>query len=101
MGNCQCSELMEEADCAQSGLPSKLNGGVIVGVMSPEQAIIAEEAGASAVIALQRTPVDYRIVRMSDPQLINEVISAVSIPVIGCARPGHFLEAQILQQQGI
>ena len=82
-------------------LMNKLNGGVIMDVTTPEQARIAEDAGARAVMALERIPADIRaaggISRMSDPKMIEEIQSAVRIPVMAKVRIGHFAEAQILQ----
>ena len=78
-----------------------LKGGVIMDVVTPDQAKIAEDAGAVAVMALERVPADIRsqggVARMSDPDMIDGIISAVSIPVMAKARIGHFVEAQILQ----
>ncbi len=83
------------------GLADMLKGGVIMDVVTAEQAKIAEEAGAVAVMALERVPADIRaqggVARMSDPDLIDDIISAVSIPVMAKARIGHFVEAQVLQ----
>ncbi|MEW6905479.1 pyridoxal 5'-phosphate synthase lyase subunit PdxS [Trueperella pyogenes] len=83
------------------GLADMLKGGVIMDVVTAEQAKIAEEAGAVAVMALERAPADIRtqggVARMSDPDLIDDIISAVSIPVMAKARIGHFVEAQVLQ----
>lgn len=83
----------------------KLKGGVIMDVTSPEQAKIAEAAGACAVMALERIPADIRaaggVSRMSDPKLIQEIKNAVSIPVMAKCRIGHFVEAQILEAVGI
>lgn len=83
------------------GLAEMLKGGVIMDVVTAEQARIAEDAGAVAVMALERVPADIRaeggVARMSDPQLIDEIKEAVSIPVMAKARIGHFVEAQILQ----
>jgi len=83
------------------GLADMLKGGVIMDVVTPEQARIAEDAGAVAVMALERVPADIRsqggVARMSDPDLIEGIISAVSIPVMAKARIGHFVEAQVLQ----
>lgn len=83
------------------GLADMLKGGVIMDVVTPEQAMIAEEAGASAVMALERVPADIRaqggVARMSDPGLIEQIQAAVSIPVMAKARIGHFVEAQVLQ----
>ncbi|AIT61675.1 pyridoxal 5'-phosphate synthase lyase subunit PdxS [Corynebacterium doosanense] len=82
-----------------------LNGGVIMDVVTPEQARIAEDSGASAVMALERVPADIRaeggVARMSDPDLIDAIISEVNIPVMAKARIGHFVEAQVLQELGI
>ena len=78
-----------------------LRGGVIMDVVNPEQAKIAEDAGAVAVMALERVPSDIRrdggVARMSDPQMIQEIQAMVTIPVMAKARIGHFAEAQILQ----
>ncbi len=83
------------------GLAEMQKGGVIMDVVTPEQARIAEEAGASAVMALERVPADIRrdggVARMSDPGMIHEIQEAVSIPVMAKCRIGHFAEAQILQ----
>ena len=83
------------------GLAQMLKGGVIMDVVTPEQARIAEEAGAVAVMALERVPADIRaqggVARMSDPDLIEAIIDAVSIPVMAKARIGHFVEAQVLE----
>jgi pyridoxal 5'-phosphate synthase pdxS subunit len=80
-------------------------GGVIMDVVTPDQARIAENAGAAAVMALERVPADIRaeggVARMSDPDLIDEILAAVSIPVMAKARIGHFVEAQILQSLGV
>jgi pyridoxal 5'-phosphate synthase pdxS subunit len=87
------------------GLAQMLKGGVIMDVVTPEQAIIAEEAGAVAVMALERVPADIRadggVARMSDPGMIKDIIAAVSIPVMAKARIGHFVEAQILEAIGV
>ncbi|MBK7894595.1 MAG: pyridoxal 5'-phosphate synthase lyase subunit PdxS [Candidatus Promineifilaceae bacterium] len=89
----------------KAGLAQMLKGGVIMDVVTPEQAVIAEEAGACAVMALERVPADIRrdggVARMSDPGMIKEIIAAVSIPVMAKARIGHFVEAQILQAIGV
>jgi len=83
------------------GLAEMLKGGVIMDVVNVEQAKIAEDAGAVAVMALERVPADIRaqggVARMSDPDMIDEIINAVSIPVMAKARIGHFVEAQILE----
>lgn len=85
--------------------PQMLKGGVIMDVVNAEQAKIAEDAGASAVMALERVPADIRahggVARMSDPELIIQIKNAVSIPVMAKARIGHFVEAQILESLGI
>lgn len=85
----------------KSGLAQMLKGGVIMDVTNPEQARIAEEAGAVAVMALERIPADIRVdggvARMSDPEMIESIKAAVTIPVMAKARIGHFVEAQILQ----
>lgn len=87
------------------GLAQMLKGGVIMDVVTPEQAVIAEEAGAVAVMALERVPADIRahggVARMSDPGLVREIISSVSIPVMAKCRIGHFVEAQILEAIGV
>ena len=89
----------------KSGLAQMLKGGVIMDVVSPEHAVIAEEAGAVAVMALERVPADIRaqggVARMSDPGLIREIMAAVSIPVMAKCRIGHFVEAQILEAIGV
>lgn len=87
------------------GLAQMLKGGVIMDVVTPEQAVIAETAGAVAVMALERVPADIRadggVARMSDPGMIREIIASVSIPVMAKARIGHFVEAQILEAIGV
>ncbi len=87
------------------GLAQMLKGGVIMDVVTPEQAKIAEDAGACAVMALERVPADIRaqggVARMSDPDMIEGIINAVSIPVMAKARIGHFVEAQILEALGV
>ena len=87
------------------GLADMLKGGVIMDVIDPEQARIAEEAGAVAVMALERVPADIRrdggVARMSDPEMIESIIEAVSIPVMAKARIGHMVEAQVLQHLGV
>ena len=87
------------------GLAQMLKGGVIMDVVTPEHAKIAEDAGACAVMALERVPADIRadggVARMSDPGLIEGIINAVSIPVMAKARIGHFVEAQILEAIGV
>src|ERR1700682_667113 len=85
----------------KSGLAEMLKGGVIMDVVTPAQATIAEEAGAAAVMALERVPADIRrdggVARMSDPEMIAGIQEAVSIPVMAKARIGHFVEARVLQ----
>jgi pyridoxal 5'-phosphate synthase pdxS subunit len=92
-------------DRVKRGLAEQLKGGVIMDVVTPEQARIAEDAGAVAVMALERVPADIRaqggIARMSDPDMVQEIIDAVSIPVMAKARIGHFVEAQVLQTLGV
>jgi len=87
------------------GMAEMLKGGVIMDVVTPEQAKIAEDAGAVAVMALERVPADIRVeggvARMSDPDMIDGIIAAVSIPVMAKARIGHFVEAQLLQSLGV
>ena len=89
----------------KTGLAQMLKGGVIMDVVTPEQAKIAEEAGAVAVMALERVPSDIRkaggVARMSDPQMISEIIDSVTIPVMAKARIGHFVEAQVLEALGV
>lgn len=86
-------------------LNEKLKGGVIMDVVNSEQAEIAEKAGAVAVMALERVPADIRkeggVARMSDPKLIEEILKAVSIPVMAKVRIGHFVEAQIIESLGV
>ncbi|MFV0525713.1 MAG: pyridoxal 5'-phosphate synthase lyase subunit PdxS [Acidimicrobiales bacterium] len=87
------------------GLAEMLKGGVIMDVVTPDQAKVAEEAGAVAVMALERVPADIRrdggVARMSDPEMIEGIKAAVTIPVMAKARIGHFVEAQILQALGV
>ena len=87
------------------GMADMLKGGVIMDVVTPEQARVAQDAGAVAVMALERVPADIRaqggVARMSDPDLITGIIEAVSIPVMAKARIGHFVEAQVLQSLGV
>lgn len=87
------------------GLAQMLKGGVIMDVVTPEHAKIAEEAGACAVMALERVPADIRtqggVARMSDPTIISAIIEAVSIPVMAKCRIGHFVEAQVLEALGV
>src|ERR1700710_2302123 len=87
------------------GMAEMLKGGVIMDVVTAEQARIAEDAGAVAVMALERVPADIRaqggVSRMSDPDMIDSIIAAVSVPVMAKARIGHFAEAQVLQSLGV
>ena len=89
----------------KKGLAEMLKGGVIMDVVTADQAKIAEDAGACAVMALERVPSDIRaaggVARMSDPKLIREIIGAVTIPVMAKCRIGHFVEAQVLQALGV
>lgn len=89
----------------KKGLAEMLKGGVIMDVTTPEQARIAEEAGACAVMALERVPADIRaaggVARMADPGIILSIMEAVTIPVMAKVRIGHFVEAQILEQLGV
>ncbi len=99
-------EVMEKSTwTTRVGLAQMLKGGVIMDVVTPEQARIAEEAGAVAVMALERVPADIRaqggVARMSDPELILAIKAAVTIPVMAKARIGHFVEAQVLEALGI
>lgn len=99
-GTCSCENTQERAKLNKQ-LAQMLKGGVIMDVTTPEQARIAEEAGACAVMALERIPADIRLAggvsRMSDPKMIKGIQEAVSIPVMAKCRIGHFAEAQILQ----
>ncbi|MGO1971740.1 MAG: pyridoxal 5'-phosphate synthase lyase subunit PdxS [Propionibacteriaceae bacterium] len=92
-------------DLVKRGMAEMLKGGVIMDVVTAEQARIAEDAGAVAVMALERVPADIRaeggVSRMSDPDMIDSIISTVSIPVMAKARIGHFVEAQVLQSLGV
>lgn len=92
-------------DLVKRGMAQMLKGGVIMDVVNAEQAKIAQDAGAVAVMALERVPADIRaeggVARMSDPDLIDGIINAVSIPVMAKARIGHFAEAQVLQSLGV
>lgn len=89
----------------KKGLAQMLKGGVIMDVVTPEHARIAEDAGACAVMALERVPADIRaeggVARMSDPELILKIMESVTIPVMAKARIGHFVEAQILEALGV
>ncbi|MBM4418771.1 MAG: pyridoxal 5'-phosphate synthase lyase subunit PdxS [Chloroflexi bacterium] len=97
---------MEQSTWAtKKGLAQMLKGGVIMDVVTAEQARIAEDAGACAVMALERVPADIRatggVARMSDPEKIVEIMNAVTIPVMAKARIGHFVEAQVLEALGV
>jgi pyridoxal 5'-phosphate synthase pdxS subunit len=87
------------------GLAEMLKGGVIMDVVTPEQAKVAEDAGAVAVMALERVPSDIRrdggVARMSDPEMITGIVEAVTVPVMAKARIGHFAEAQVLESLGV
>jgi pyridoxal 5'-phosphate synthase pdxS subunit len=89
----------------KKGLAQMLKGGVIMDVVTPDQARVAEEAGAVAVMALERVPADIRaaggVARMSDPALVSGIMEAVTIPVMAKARIGHFVEAQVLEALGV
>jgi pyridoxal 5'-phosphate synthase pdxS subunit len=99
------SEVVETPFMLKTGLAEMLKGGVIMDVTTADQAKIAEDAGATAVMALERVPADIRaqggIARMADPTKIKEIIQASSIPVMAKARIGHFVEAQILEALGV
>jgi pyridoxal 5'-phosphate synthase pdxS subunit len=99
------SERMTGTERVKRGLAEMLRGGVIMDVVTPEQAKIAEDAGATAVMALERVPADIRrdggVARMSDPSLIEGIKEAVTIPVMAKARIGHFAEAQVLESLGV
>lgn len=92
-------------ETVKRGLAQMLKGGVIMDVVTPDQAKIAEDAGASAVMALERVPADIRVqggvARMSDPDMIDGIIQAVTIPVMAKCRIGHFVEAQVLEAIGV
>lgn len=95
----------EQANLLKRGLAQMLKGGVIMDVVTPDQAKIAEDAGACAVMALERVPADIRkdggVARMSDPDMIESIINAVTIPVMAKCRIGHLVEAQILEALGV
>lgn len=101
----ESNDVMTGSFTVKVGLAQMLKGGVIMDVVTAEQARIAEEAGACAVMALERVPADIRrdggVARMSDPRKIKEIIEAVTIPVMAKVRIGHFVEAQILQALGV
>ncbi len=107
-GRTGCGEMQEPEKATfrtKAGLAQMLKGGVIMDVVTPEHAKIAEEAGACAVMALERVPADIRaaggVARMSDPELILRIMDAVSIPVMAKCRIGHFVEAQVLEALGV
>src|SRR5215470_3007200 len=89
----------------KTGLAEMLKGGVIMDVTNAEQAVIAQEAGAVAVMALERVPADIRaeggVARMASPKRIREIMRAVTIPVMAKVRIGHFVEAQVLEALGV
>src|SRR5246127_3026832 len=97
--------LQTGTDTVKRGLAQMLKGGVIMDVVTPEHALVAQEAGACAVMALERVPADIRKAgggaRMSDPSMIAGIMEAVTIPVMAKARIGHFVEAQILEAMGV
>ncbi len=99
------SDAVVGTDRVKRGMAEMLKGGVIMDVVTADQAKIAEDAGAVAVMALERVPADIRaqggVSRMSDPDMIDSIIEAVSIPVMAKARIGHFAEAQVLQSLGV
>lgn len=96
---------MEERELVNKGFAQMFKNGVIMDVTTAEQAVIAEKAGACAVMALERVPADIRkqnqVARMSDPKIIQEIMNAVSIPVMAKIRIGHFMEARILESLGV
>ncbi|MDN5339068.1 MAG: pyridoxal 5-phosphate synthase pdxS subunit [Euryarchaeota archaeon] len=98
-------DLRSGTELLKRGFASMQKGGVIMDVVNAEQARIAEEAGAVAVMALERVPADIReaggVARMADPEKVAEIIDAVSIPVMGKVRIGHFVEAQVLEALGV
>lgn len=101
----ELSELRHGTELIKRGFASMQKGGVIMDVVNAEQARIAEEAGAVAVMSLERVPSDIRkaggVARMADPEKVIEIIEAVSIPVMGKVRIGHFVEAQVLEVLGV
>ena len=104
-GNGSAPESETGSWSVKSGLAQMLKGGVIMDVVTPDQAKIAEEAGACAVMALERVPADIRadggVARMSDPEVIVRIMEAVTIPVMAKCRIGHLVEAQVLQALGV
>lgn len=103
--NVDLSKLRHGTELLKRGFASMQKGGVIMDVTTPEQAAIAEDAGAVAVMALERVPADIRaqggVARMADPRVVADIIEAVTIPVMAKARIGHFAEAQVLEQLGV
>jgi pyridoxal 5'-phosphate synthase pdxS subunit len=101
----ELEKLRHGTELIKRGFAKMQKGGVIMDVTNPEQARIAEEAGAVAVMALQTIPADIRkeggVARMADPQIVADIIAAVTIPVMGKARIGHFVEAEILEYLGV
>ncbi|MGB3908009.1 MAG: pyridoxal 5'-phosphate synthase lyase subunit PdxS [Methanomethylovorans sp.] len=101
----ELEKLRHGTEVIKCGFDSMQKGGVIMDVTNPEQAKIAEDAGAVAVMALQAVPADIRkaggVARMADPQIITDIIESVTIPVMAKARIGHFVEAEILQALGV
>lgn len=101
----ELSELRHGTELIKRGFASMQKGGVIMDVVNADQARIAEEAGAVAVMSLERVPSDIRkaggVARMADPEKVSEIIEAVSIPVMGKVRIGHFVEAQVLEVLGV
>src|SRR5512136_2153522 len=101
----ESNEQTTGTETVKRGLAQMLKGGVIMDVVTPEHAKIAEEAGACAVMALERVPADIRanggVARMSDPDLIQKIMDSVTIPVMAKCRIGHFVEAQILEAIGV
>ena len=104
-GGSSAEQAQKGTSRVKRGMADMLKGGVIMDVVTPEQAKIAEDAGAVAVMALERVPADIRaqggVARMSDPDMIDGIIAAVSIPVMAKCRIGHFAEAQVLQAIGV
>ncbi len=104
-GHADASQTQKSTWTTKAGLARMLKGGVIMDVVTPEQARLAEEAGAVAVMALERVPSDIRaqggVARMSDPDLITGIKEAVTIPVMAKARIGHIVEAQVLEALGV
>ncbi|HVL98500.1 MAG TPA: pyridoxal 5'-phosphate synthase lyase subunit PdxS [Egibacteraceae bacterium] len=105
MDDKQSGPQLRGSSTVKRGLADMLKGGVIMDVVTADHARVAEEAGAVAVMALERVPADIRadggVARMSDPAMIEEIMAAVSIPVMAKARIGHFVEAQVLQAIGV